>query len=89
MEEGYQTGWIRSRLEISWVHSFHQSHVKLGKPNFNIILSIAHKIFAQILLKLTQSGFTCSKLTIKTLKQGEKMFTVNNKDTGTTPMSLL
>ena len=34
-----------------------------------------------------QPAFTCSKSTTETLKQGVKLFKVNNKDTRTTPMA--
>ena len=38
----------------------------------------------KVLIQLT---FTCSKLTIETLKQVRNMFKVNNKDTRTTPLA--
>ena len=34
--------------------------------------------------EIFQRTFTCSKLTMKTLEQGVKMFKVNNKDSRTT-----
>ena len=58
--------------------------------------SIYDEVFCEInndckpRLAYTQPAFTCSKLTIETLEQGEKyMFKVNNKDTRTTPLAIL
>ena len=58
-----------------------QNECILGRP----FLVILRKYWRS---DISQPAITCSKLTIKTLGQGVKLFKVNNKDTITTPIDL-
>ena len=61
--------------------------------NRSIFLGLISVIYRMkyffVVVVLSQTAFTCSKLTIETLEQGVNMFKVNNKDTRTTPLSSL
>ena len=75
--------------EIQYLSKFSPNRGKYG-PEKTPSLNTFHTVYISKSHSHAQPSFTCSKLTLETLEQGaNNIFEVNNKDTRTTPLSLL